>query len=288
MRAPSMLCATRIYPGIRTLHMAVIKCQVPRNKNKKVEKKSAVRVLRAASDKVEKKSIGNKEYAYVNQEGGTLLEEIRRLSIMLQPLEGTAIAIRQRFFNGYCLMVGKKPPEEASTSTLDGHKAAYNGNIITDSHMIANGDLEDTSTFYDLYGIPQETAGRYFQSQKLIKMFNKRATVIANPTYHITKWNEHYQTDFNTILAFFENADPKGLASFEAGIRDTQLPATLTFLASLALDRITAIERFLTKPKRVPAKVNPIPGEPNFVSGKPNPVPGEPNPVPGEPKPESK
>ncbi|PUU82414.1 hypothetical protein B9Z19DRAFT_1120722 [Tuber borchii] len=125
--------------------------------------------------------------------------------------------------------------------------------------MIANGDLEDASTFYDLYGIPQETTGHYFKSQRLIKMFNKYTT------------NEHYQTNFNTILAFFENADPKGLASFEAGIQDTQLSASLISLASLAFDRITAIEHFLTKPKCIPANLNPVPGKLNPVPDKPKP-----------------
>ena len=188
------------------LHTTVIKCWVPKNKNKEIEKLSAIRILQAASKDIEEKHFGSQippAYSYVNQEGDTLLdtldqlgaeikktnqeskqtnqeskqtmeelkqikeeskqikEELKHWILMMKPLEGAAVAIRGRVYNKYCEMKRKAPHIDSIGNTLDGNIIAHDGNILTDAHMFACGDLTDTSTFEELYGIPHTTVKRY-------------------------------------------------------------------------------------------------------------------------------
>jgi len=73
------------------------------------------------------------------------------------------IAIRGSLYINYCIMKGKAPIEDDTTTggTISGNIATHNGNILTDSHLFTCGHLTNTSTFHELYGIYYTMVERY-------------------------------------------------------------------------------------------------------------------------------
>jgi len=56
------------------------------------------------------------------------------------------------------------------------------------------------------------------ESGMMIEIINQRATMLANPRRFRTPWDKAMQTDFTTILLFFDKATPEEWDRFE---RDT-------------------------------------------------------------------
>ena len=70
----------------------------------------------------------------------------------------------------------------------------------------------------------------------LIDMINKRATMLANPTRYSTLWDEQQQTDFDCVLAYFNTANSRNWAKFEAG--NSELPTTLAWSRIIFIQHI--------------------------------------------------
>ncbi|PWW79297.1 hypothetical protein C7212DRAFT_340200 [Tuber magnatum] len=123
----------------------------------------------------------------------------------MKPLHEIAIGIRGRFFENYCKLIGKRSDDDGATIRL-GNLMAHNGDLWTDIVLLKHGYLTDTGTFYDLYGIAIENAEQYTKSEIMIKMINKRATMLANPHRFFGQWDKNLQSDFDHVLCYFDKA----------------------------------------------------------------------------------
>ncbi|KAG0644486.1 hypothetical protein HOY80DRAFT_1028909 [Tuber brumale] len=139
----------------------------------------------------------------------------------MQPLQTIAIGIRMRFFSNYQKLRGEIS-EDSKKAIRIGNQAAHQGNVITDIGMIEHGHIEDTRTFYELYGIAHNTSQSYIESKGIVKMINKRATMQANPDRFSKKWDKNLQSDFSHILRYFDKASAQDWQWLE---QDTKGPA---------------------------------------------------------------
>jgi len=57
------------------------------------------------------------------------------------------------------------------------------------------------------------------ESERMVKMINKRATMLANPDRFFKQWDKNLRSDFNHILCYFEKASTQDWERFE---QDTQ------------------------------------------------------------------
>jgi len=55
------------------------------------------------------------------------------------------------------------------------------------------------------------------ESNVLVRMINKRGTVIANPWRYSRQWDQKLQNDFEKVLLYFQNAKNEDWRRFEEG-----------------------------------------------------------------------
>jgi len=159
---------------------AVIACDIKGNfqVDAHTEKMNAIQVLTRAAKRVEKKSLtGLKGQYYVNGKGSMLLRELAELkkemaaqkkeqskmaewAATIQPLQETSIAIRKRVFLNYRKTIDG-PSWKTTRIIRKANKLAHDGNFLSDTILMRRGDLDDASTFCDLYGVPYENAQLY-------------------------------------------------------------------------------------------------------------------------------
>jgi len=169
---------------------AVVACVLPEHENPNIEKVAAVHRLKSAANHVTKKSFGSEkspQYAYVNEQGGTILRELeehkreieenkkaitrqgellaslQHLLVSMEPLRETAVAIRRRFFHPFSKLTGEEFVEDV-TSIRTSNAVAHEGNVLTDSTMITRGDLSCTAAFHCLYGIKHSNSATYLST----------------------------------------------------------------------------------------------------------------------------
>jgi len=229
---------------------ALVACQVPGYPDPVVEKTFAVHQPHAACRDVTKKSF-DEGYTYVNKHGCLILEKLRTLEeeqkrhskwmLTMEPLRETAVAVRLRFWHHFVKSIGNdvNSPDTISTTSSDrndvptGNRAAHEGNFLTNSALFSQGYLTDTSTFHILYGVPLLNCEQYFskftnpfmkiiltnsiESKRMVEMFDKRASMLANPSRYTREWAAPEQADFDTVLAFFRTADEENRRKLEVG-----------------------------------------------------------------------
>ena len=73
----------------------------------------------------------------------------------------------------------------------------------------------------------------------MVKMINKRATMLANPFRFLGSWNESLQDDFDSILLYFNNSGTQSRKRFKQDARPGEsTPASQASQASQAWLRI--------------------------------------------------
>jgi hypothetical protein len=79
---------------------------------------------------------------------------------MMEPQHRIAVAKHLRIFYN-CPWLTRRTTSRGATTVQKGNRAAFNGGFITDLAMLQQGDISDGLRFYELYGIPYETAEPY-------------------------------------------------------------------------------------------------------------------------------
>jgi len=133
--------------------------------------------------------------------------------VTLRPLLQICIDIRCRLFGNYEKRIGQGFGSSAA-EILRGNIAAHHGNVLADYGLIKRGDISNTETFTHLYGISIESVELYLsmfptqldpggfnlltmvESNMLLRMINKRATIVANPGRYSRRWGKLLQNDF--------------------------------------------------------------------------------------------
>ncbi|KAG0635751.1 hypothetical protein HOY80DRAFT_1024863 [Tuber brumale] len=223
---------------------ALIACGVEVDEDQRHERQSAVNALEKAAKEVKRENFeswASPKFVYANSAGASTLrsitveveglkEELKKLQecqqslnaewgLTIRPLKEIAIAIRCRFFSNFRESIGM-PVLDDPSAIVDGIIAVHQGDLETDAVLMARGHIRDIEIFSCLYGISYEDAQSYLKSETVVKMINKRATMLANAGRwsNLKLWDRELQVAFEKLLSYFANASAKEWIAFEADL----------------------------------------------------------------------
>ncbi|RPA94367.1 hypothetical protein L873DRAFT_1439453 [Choiromyces venosus 120613-1] len=122
-------------------------------------------------------------------------------------MEQMSIAIRRRLIS--------EPSLGAATTIPSGIIAGNHGGLVNDTIFITRGDITDTAMYRWLYGISPQRVQPYLDSEIMVRMINKRATMVANRSRSSKLWDVGWQEGLEKVLSFFDNARMEEWKKFE-------------------------------------------------------------------------
>ncbi|PUU73339.1 hypothetical protein B9Z19DRAFT_1095224 [Tuber borchii] len=199
---------------------ALIRCDITNYRYLKKEKILAIGELKGAAKSIRKRAclIGPR-YAYVKSSGETILdklgdrakqleEELGGIQRRVERLQKEQLERRERALRMQQL-------EERIIAMID---KANDGDLLTDTALVKRGVITNTEAFTVIYGIsPFAAQPPLLESNILVRMINKRATMLTNPGKYSRQWGKQSQKDFEKVLLYFKFANSEDWKKFEEG-----------------------------------------------------------------------